>query len=308
MPDRPVIPGPFVSVFLSVIRQWHALQAGHLPNANQYGGLIMDVLKKGSRKERSIILLQAMLAEAGLLSAIDGKFGQSTDDAVKAFQRQSGIVVDGIVGEKTWTTLFLKFPDLLKRISSRYLEEADMCAAAADLDVELAAIKAVNEVESTGAGFIVEKPKILFEGHVFWKELKKKGIDPESHRKGNEHILYPKWTTVHYFGGLAEYDRLEQARAVDDEAALRSASWGIFQIMGFNAEELGYRDVYEFVERMNSHEREHLQAFCAYVQKHNLVHALQMKDWRAFARGYNGPGYEKNRYHIKLARAYERYC
>lgn len=264
--------------------------------------------EKGSRKERAVILLQIMLAEAGVLSRVDGKFGQATDEAVKTLQRQSGLVVDGIVGEKTWTTLFLQFPDLLERITAKYLQEADIGSAASDLNVELAAVKAVNEVESTGAGFIVDKPKILFEGHIFWRELNKKGIDPERHRQGNEDILYPKWTTAHYQGGLAEYDRLEKAKGIDEEAALRSASWGIFQIMGFNAEEIGYSDVYEFVERMFSHERHHLQAFCAYVRKHNLVQALQLKDWRAFARGYNGPAYEKNRYHIKLARAYERYC
>lgn len=34
---------------------------------------------------------------------------------------------------------------------------------------------------------------------------------------------------------------------------------------------------------------------------------LQRKDWAGFARGYNGPGYAKNRYDIKLANAYKKY-
>ncbi|MEC9487364.1 MAG: N-acetylmuramidase family protein [Prosthecochloris sp.] len=267
----------------------------------------MDVIKKGSRKERAVILLQALLSEADLLETIDGVFGPGTDRAVKAFQAQNGLVVDGIVGQKTWTTLFALFPGLLQRLKAKYLQEEDMVHAARDLGVELAAIKAVNEVESAGPGFIVEEPVILFEGHVFWKELARKGIDPALHRHGNEHILYPKWTTSHYSGGRGEYRRLEAAKKIDEEAALRSASWGIFQVMGFNAEELGYRDVFDFVDSMFRHEREHLKAFCAYIRTHDLVHALQVKDWRAFAKGYNGPLYEKNRYHTRLARAYERY-
>lgn len=36
----------------------------------------------------------------------DGIFGPLTDEAVREFQKQNGLVVDGIVGEKTWSKLF----------------------------------------------------------------------------------------------------------------------------------------------------------------------------------------------------------
>ena len=35
---------------------------------------------------------------------------------------------------------------------------------------------------------------------------------------------------------------------------------------------------------------------------------LRRKDWTGFARGYNGPGYEANRYHEKLASAHARFA
>lgn len=59
------------------------------------------------------------------------------------------------------------------------------------LKAEEAAVRAVVEVESKGNGFLPNgKPKILFGGHVFWRELKKAGIDPARHVKGNGDILY----------------------------------------------------------------------------------------------------------------------
>lgn len=36
---------------------------------------------------------------------IDGDFGQATEKAVKAFQRDHGLTADGVVGQKTWTAL-----------------------------------------------------------------------------------------------------------------------------------------------------------------------------------------------------------
>ena len=49
------------------------------------------------------------------------------------------------------------------------LRESDLIAAADRLDVPLASIKAVNEVESSGRGFLADgRPVILFERHVFW--------------------------------------------------------------------------------------------------------------------------------------------
>jgi len=107
------------------------------------------------------------------------------------------------------------------------LTETDFKHAAEQLGVEVAAIKAVIEVETGNRGgfLTVGKPVILFEGHIFWRQLKSRGIDPAKYQKDNEDILYPKWTKTHYRGGLKEYDRLERARAIHREAADSSASW-----------------------------------------------------------------------------------
>lgn len=50
--------------------------------------------------------LQQRLKEKGHYSGdIDGKFGQKTFDAVKAFQKAKGLKADGKVGDKTWALL-----------------------------------------------------------------------------------------------------------------------------------------------------------------------------------------------------------
>ena len=267
----------------------------------------METIKKGSKNIRSVILLQAMLNEAGYSLGIDGKFGSGTDRAVKKYQLKNGLVSDGAVGEKTFTTLFSQFPALLKRITSKFLGEKDIVNLAKKFGVEIAAIKAVNEIESSGVGFIVDKPKILFEGHVFWKQLNKHGLDPKDHIQGNHDILYSKWTTTHYRGGLAEYDRLERAKQIHEQAAFESASWGLFQIMGYHYKSLNYPTMRQFVNRMRNHERDHLEAFGRFIEANNLVRYLKDLEWAKFARGYNGPGYKKNKYDIKLANAYAKY-
>ena len=175
-------------------------------------------------------------------------------------------------------------------------------------------VKAVNEIESSGKGFLFDgRPRILFEGHVFWKQLVKRGLNPEDFRSDfTKNILYESWTKTFYEGAEQEYDRLEKAAGLSDidsvhEAAYCSASYGAFQIMGFHYALLGYPSVDAYVAHMYTHERAHLEAFGTYCDKNNLMRYLHSRDWTAFARAYNGPGYASNKYDIKLAAAYQKY-
>ncbi|MEM7007772.1 MAG: N-acetylmuramidase family protein [Thermodesulfobacteriota bacterium] len=267
----------------------------------------METIRRNTTKSDSVVLLQNLLIKAGYDISADGDFGPITEAAVKDFQKKNKLVVDGIVGQKTWRTLLSEEPEDPLALKSRFLSEKDLQTVAEDLGVELAVVKAVNEVESSGQGFLGDKPKILFEGHILWRQLKKHGLDPKDHVAGNEDVLYSSWTREHYIGGQSEHLRLDKAKKIHENAALESASWGLFQIMGFHWENLGYKSVKDFVRLMNKSEGEHLKAFGRFVVANNLTKYLKNKEWANFARRYNGPGYKTNKYDEKLARAYQKY-
>jgi len=257
--------------------------------------------------------LQELLGKLGYQIPATGYFGNMTDAAVRDFQKKNGLVEDGEVGIKTWTVLVDKSRPA-QAMSDKFLGEQDLKDFAQKHNLELAAVKAVNEVESSGKGFFVDgRPKILFEGHIFWRQLKERGIEPSSiSNASNADVLYSSWTKTHYVGGTREYERLEKAskllsNPLVKEAALASASWGSYQIMGFHAKKLGYDSVAAFVDQMYIHERNQLEAFGRYITAFGCINHLRSLNWASFARCYNGPGYAQNKYDIKMAQAYQKY-
>lgn len=199
---------------------------------------------------------------------------------------------------------------IIEKSNSGRLIDEDFTQVAELLGCEPAALKAVQQVETGGRGgfFSPGRPAILFEGHIFWTQLKKRGSNPEDYVKGNENILYPKWEKGRYKGGIGEYDRLEQARKINREAADASASWGMFQIMGFNYAACGEESIESFVRSMCESEFKQLLLTANFIKKNSqMLQALQAKDWVVFAKCYNGPAYAQNSYDVKLEAAYLKY-
>src|SRR5690606_15438218 len=190
---------------------------------------------------------------------------------------------------------------------NQFLSESDFKAFSKKFQIDIAAIKAVHEVESNGRGFLNGKIKILFEGHIFWRELNNRGIDPNPLVKGNEDILYKKYFSPNPFYKKDQHQRLEKAKTIHEEAALSSASYGLFQIMGFHYKSMKYKTAKEFVEFLSVNEANQLLIFGQFLDVNNLLKPLRNKSWATFARGYNGSAYKTNRYDTKLARAFKKY-
>jgi len=174
--------------------------------------------------------------------------------------------------------------------------------AAQSLGCETACIHAVADVESNGDGFLKNgMPKILFEAHSF-----------HNLTGGKYDIKYPNisspiWDKKLYYGGTLEYTRLNIAKTLNEDAALKSTSFGKFQIMGSNYKECGYTTVQSFVSDMYVSEISQLMAFVRFLKSTGLDIHLVNKNWQLFALGYNGKGYKANNYDTKLATAYNKY-
>lgn len=176
-------------------------------------------------------------------------------------------------------------------------------------------VKAIMAVEAAGSGFDkAGRVKMLFEPHMFWRELSRKTVvkgktvyraTPARDRAEAEGLAYAEWGAKPY--PKDSYGRLAKAMAIDERAALRSASWGAGQIMGQHHAMLGFVTPREMVEAFAADEEAHVRGMVTFIRKSGLADEARRGDWAGFARGYNGPGYKKNGYDRKLAKAFARY-
>ncbi len=242
-----------------------------------------------------------------------GTFDATTATAIVTFQREAAALKtpDGIVSPRGYAMTALErtsIPLLQHRIftpmcwahPNDVLTEADFETAARDLQCEVAAIRAVADTEAKDSPWdFYGRPVILFERHKF-----------AGHTGGRFSGTHPDLSQTRYGGwGLPgkQYERLRRAAMLDETAALKSASWGLFQILGENYRTAGYATVAAFVTGMMQSRVNHLRAFVAFVGANSgLKRAIQQKDWADFARRYNGKDYRKNDYDGKMSRAYAR--
>ncbi|WP_335984435.1 N-acetylmuramidase family protein [Acinetobacter haemolyticus] len=189
---------------------------------------------------------------------------------------------------------------------SKKLTKEQVALKAKELGIDPAALQSVIDVECRGSGFNADgTPVILFERHVMRQRLianKKRSIADEMMRKRPDLCN----TSSGGYGLYSQqHKKLDDAAKFDRTSALESCSWGIGQVMGYHWYNLGYDTLQQFINAMYKDEASQLEAMCRYIKINGLVNALKNKDWKAFARGYNGPAYAKNSYDIKLANAHK---
>lgn len=193
------------------------------------------------------------------------------------------------------------FLDTLTAETRGPLTRDDYMAAAERLNCEPEAVQAVVEVESGASGFASDgKPLILYEPHIFSR------LTAHRFDTSNPNISYPNWDRTKYPRDQAgRWAQMREAYGLDPEAAVASASWGRFQIMGMNNVKCGHSTATAFVADMAKSEARQLAAFEAFVRSSGIADELQSKDWEGFARVYNGPG-QVERYGRLMREAYQR--
>lgn len=176
-------------------------------------------------------------------------------------------------------------------------------AAELSPNVKPSVLEAVAKIESSGNGFLSDgSPKILFEPHVFWRCLVKKGLKPSNYTKGNEDILYAKWKRGAYGKISEQHTRLQRAALIDRDCALMACSWGAFQILAENWKSLGYKRLQDFINDAYTEEGQ-VRLFARFVKNNYLTDELEREDYKGFAIAYNGQDAIKNDYPNKMKTA-----
>jgi hypothetical protein len=183
------------------------------------------------------------------------------------------------------------------------LKFTDYSEAARQLGCEPEAVMAVVAVESGKSGFGTDgRPLILFEPHIF-SRLTKRAYDGS-----HPNISYVNWDKSKYPSSQSgRWAQLTEAAGLDLEQAVASASWGRFQIMGFNYPRCGFTSAQALVAALAQSEAHQLDVFVNFVTNAGIADELARLDWAGFALVYNGKGYAENKYDTRLADAYAKY-
>jgi LysM repeat protein len=222
---------------------------------------------------------------------------------------------------------------------------ADWEAVAHGLECEQEVLQAIAEVESGGRnafwrlmdGKGGHVPVILYERHYFsrltggqydkdhpdiswpvgYRTRKRLGNQDKKMHDGkvDDDDIYSSYAT--------SYLRLVNAYRLDPDAALKSCSWGKFQIMGANHGLCGEQHLKVFTNKMCNSELAQLTLLCEFIRNKpkvwkdarnkalgkelSLWESVKTKNWQALALNYNGPDYKTYGYDTKLQAAYERH-
>ncbi|WP_287385293.1 N-acetylmuramidase family protein [Mesorhizobium sp.] len=181
--------------------------------------------------------------------------------------------------------------------AARRLDDLDLPKLGARIGVGEDEIHAFLDVETSGHGFDAHgRPIILFEPHVFFRNLS----GAKRAQAVAAGLAYVRWGEKPY--PRDSYPRLKAAIAIDETAALRSASWGLGQVLGENFKAAGFPTVQAMVEAMMEDEALQLAAAVNFIAANRLDGKLRKHDWAGFAKGYNGASFGKNAYDYQACR------
>ncbi len=242
----------------------------------------------------AVVAWQKFLKEHGYFRAGTAPhFGPKTYEATVSFQREHNLVGDGIVGPAT-----RRVADQIETSSkSSESKPTDFAAIAKLAGIPVPVLRAIKEVESNG------KPSaVRFEPHLFHRhrpDLADRVPYTKSHRG---YSMVAKETSRR---------ALEHAMTVDADVAIRSTSFGSYQVLGgyllaaYPGDPMAaYRafrdDPDEASDRMVA------AWFKDNVRARRAANASP-PDFTALAKAYNGPNQHVHKYDERIERAWRKY-
>ena len=176
--------------------------------------------------------------------------------------------------------------------------DADIESIAAGASIEAAALRAFRQIEAPRGPFDDQgRVTILFERHHFWKRT-------TATQRVAAGPAICNATAGNYGSNAGQYAKLQKAFAINEKAALESASWGSGQTMGFNSGLIGYKNAAAMVTAYADSEVTQIEGIAEYLRATKLLAPLRAKNWVRVAVGYNGSGQAKHNYSGRLAIAY----
>ena len=263
----------------------------------------------------------------GLLVMLGGKNSDTFDD-INVDEDDGDLTNDVFPGFNSACSLR---PDMSERIPSTSARGASIWNSyggylqtrASDLGVNVEDLVAVLQIESGGKGFDKNtgKPILRFENHVFKRELENQGVydanlfaqhfrfdsvrgwQGHEYRAGSLGNPTGVWKTFHG-NQVRENEVLELAASWNEEAAYRSASYGLPQIMGFNygmMNQPSAKTMYELFSQSIESQIDGLFAFlqnsvksCSGLHSNRVAAIEHLKtnppNYVKFACNYNGSG------------------
>lgn len=188
-----------------------------------------------------------------------------------------------------------------------------LSAEATAAGIEAAMLLALVEVETRGVPFEGDgrTPSLLFERHICFAQASK--VSPTvlakfvaaglAIPKRNKNTQYKDQNT-----STRRLALIAKARAIHEEVALCSASWGLSQTMGFNAQSLGLLSATNMVDLMtDGGVKAQIMVLIATIKSMKLIDLMNGHNFTRVARIWNGPDFASNQYDTKLKAAWVRW-
>lgn len=184
-------------------------------------------------------------------------------------------------------------------VDSKTLTDDQVQLLARRYEIPYANLKAVIEVESSGGGYNSDGTlKIQFEPHWFRR------LDKDWY-KDKENIT---WQANKVSNQKKEWEAFNSASKVDLDAAIKSTSTGLMQVMGFHYKLLGFKTPKEMWDYSQQSEMNQLDLGLRFIKSNKRMHrALKNSDFATFAYYYNGSGFKKFNYDTRMLEASKRY-
>lgn len=147
--------------------------------------------------------------------------------------------------------------------------------------MNVAKLLAFIDVETGGRGFDESTGKIMIQFEPTW--FKKISKNPKN----------GIWSSNKVDKQSKEWEAFNDAYKIDPQAAMKSTSIGLGQIMGFNYKQAGCNSVDEMWNKAKSGIKEQVLQLISFVKSNkNLLSALESNNWDKAASIYNGSGYK----------------